>query len=476
MIQKKIIENLKLLVPQVSTINAAILYGSFARNEPSWRSDIDVALIVNEEFNPSNFAQFLHDNLPEVKFKHVIQLRSKVVVYFNRSPKLELSWNVDINQLKRDFLGSEISNVEECVLFDRKAELGNIVNHLTTLNSARAHRQSIMQLAKSLSGKFIYEFENFSSSHARSDSYRSYFFYNIALHCAIQLKQLASGEARFNFLPKNFANMYIDKDEQAIYRQLRGTLYLPEVNQIKRNLLNFYYSAVSDIGLYGDKQFEQIKEFLEELYRRDFLWNFRDAAELNPLIRPGVFYRSSSMTRYQNEPFFGQFLVEKGVNVIIDLRDDDEVKLNPYFQDKISEFRYVRLPIDPRKQSEAFIARYHYGTHQEIAYRHFAEGHKHCFKRLFEEVTPCVDRFVVHCHAGKDRTGAFVALVSLLLGAEMNTVLDDYFASEMDTQEANLKAFLEVVDHYGGAESYLLECGVTTEQISLWRRNLLRNA
>lgn len=473
--QRAIIQELKLLVPNVPSINAAILYGSFARNEPSWQSDIDVALLVRNDFDPSEFAGLLQKELPEVSFTQVVELRSKIAVYFTSSPKLELSWNSDVSGINRNYLGSEISDVAASVLFDRNGDNGGMFRYLTELEATSGGKLSIAQQAKLLSDKFIYEFENFSSNHFRSDSYRSYFYYNIALHCAIQLKQLVSGDARFNFLPRNFANLYLGSDEQASYRQLSGSLYLPDVNQIKRNLLDFYYDAISQIGMCSDNELKSITSFLEGIYRRDFLWNFRDVSQLNPQVKSGFFFRSSSLTRYQNEPFFLKFLEEKGINVVVDLRDDDEVKRSPYFPTKISGIRYVRLPIDPRNQSDDFKQRFHYGTDHEIAYRHFAEGHKTIFKRLFEEITPGVDRFVVHCHAGKDRTGALVAMLSLLLRADMKAVLADYYASEMDTREEKLMAFLEVINSYGGVEDFLLHCGVSKERVALWRQNLSHN-
>ena len=90
---------------------------------------------------------------------------------------------------------------------------------------------------------------------------------------------------------------------------------------------------------------------------------------------------------------------------------------------------------------------------------------------------------LVHCAAGKDRTGTLVALALLLVGAEREAVIDDYAASSeraqrivdrllaSDTYAENLRgrplsshlsrpetmrAFLEHVDAtYGGVEPML---------------------
>ncbi|MDR0506953.1 MAG: tyrosine-protein phosphatase, partial [Dysgonamonadaceae bacterium] len=58
-----------------------------------------------------------------------------------------------------------------------------------------------------------------------------------------------------------------------------------------------------------------------------------------------------------------------------------------------------------------------------MAYRHFALGHKHIFKAIFKQIDPAKDIFLIHCHAGKDRTGCIVALLGLLVGETMENIM-----------------------------------------------------
>jgi predicted nucleotidyltransferase len=53
------IARLKKLFPTIKGIEVALLYGSFGRNEPSPNSDIDIQVVVNEEFEN----KFLIDEL-----------------------------------------------------------------------------------------------------------------------------------------------------------------------------------------------------------------------------------------------------------------------------------------------------------------------------------------------------------------------------------------------------------------------------
>lgn len=100
---------------------------------------------------------------------------------------------------------------------------------------------------------------------------------------------------------------------------------------------------------------------------------------------------------------------------------------------------------------------------------------------------------VVHCHAGKDRTGNVVALVLCLLGTPPDAVADDYavltdrlrreFGEQLDRVEddverrqvaeefsARPETMLAVIRHldnaYGGAWPYLRQGGLTAADVT----------
>jgi protein-tyrosine phosphatase len=107
---------------------------------------------------------------------------------------------------------------------------------------------------------------------------------------------------------------------------------------------------------------------------------------------------------------------------------------------------------------------------------------------------------LVHCAAGKDRTGTVVALALLVAGADRDAVIEDYAAStermeaivgrllRSDTYAENLRdrpmaannthpetmqVFLEHVDHeYGGVEDLLGRIGWTAEDNARLRAKL----
>lgn len=478
MIQLTIIEKLPLIFQNTMGVNTGLLIGSFARNNPTYKSDIDISLWVEKDrFKPDQLADLLENQLDNVIKVIVVQQKDRLAVYFRNAPRLEIVWFYKISDLDRNYLGSEIpmDKIKQTILFAQKQHFSTIFHHLEEITKQKAVQRKTGRdeaYIRDLCNKFILNFENASHAHYRSDSYKSYFFYNIALQAAVELNHIAMGYHEHNYLPRNFAHCYESSSDTEFFRSLAGSLYLPEVNQKKQSLIEFFSRAIERFSFYTETEIVETKSFLGFVFNRDFIWNFRDVASICKAIKPGKVYRASSLTRYQDEPFFESFINAHSITTVIDLRDDDEYALNPYNAKAVQCFRHIRLPIDPRQQSYEFRKKYHYGTPQQIAYRHFAEGHKHIFRQLFEQIDPQKENILVHCHAGKDRTGSLVVLILLLLGEQYDTALQDYFASEMDTKEENLLAFLEIVNMYGGVKEFLLECGISHERICYWKQQL----
>lgn len=473
--QLEILNRLKPLIRAFPGIQGALLIGSFARNTPKWNSDVDLSFWVDDSFEPNDFIAQAEAHFGDIfTFGLHTAYRNHLTLYFSDRPKVDIGLFNSMGGLNRNFLGSEIKDIEASILFDPNKVLKS---HLLKISKDRVpggisdYAAEIHLLAE----KFLFDFEQFSEAHKRSDAYKSYFFYNIALNAAIPIRYLARGNRSFHFLPKNFATTVLSREEGYDFRELKGTLYLPEVNAVKRRLIDFFMEGLQESQAIDPARLKQISEFCEYVYVRDFIWNFRDIADINPHIKPGIIYRASSMTRYQEEAFFPEFMANKGIANLIDLRDHDEIALNTYSLDRIAPAKHIHIPIDPRKQSETFRADNLYGTHEEIAYRYFALECKPQIKRMFEVLAnPDAGASVIHCHAGKDRTGVMATLIHLLSGADENSIHMDYIASEMDTRPGLLAEFRKIIDKTGGITPYLLSCGISPETLDFFRANILK--
>ena len=107
---------------------------------------------------------------------------------------------------------------------------------------------------------------------------------------------------------------------------------------------------------------------------------------------------------------------------------------------------------------------------------------------------------LVHCHAGKDRTGLIVALIMALLGVAPDLIISDYVASgaylqalykpwleavahdpiqlaklqhDLSTQPETMRAVLDALEQqYGGALVYIQHCGMSMDDIRLMQQRL----
>lgn len=473
--QLKKIEQLKNILPTIKGLQVALLYGSFGRNEGNVNSDIDIQILVDENFQAKNLIDILKEKFEtETQYISEVGLRNKVVAYFKVQPKVEFGICKSLDEINRNYLGSEITAVEHTILYANdnwknkiRMYLHEIIEKHNTEKTAKNAEKAVSELVD----KFVYEFENCSTMHRRSDGFQFYFYYNIALHIAVQLTHLSKGETKYNFLPKNFIAKTLTKDEQKKFYDLKGSLFLPEANQQKRRLLDFFYTSIETL-ISKEKQ-EDLKQICEWIYERDFLWNFRDISTNNPKIKNGIVYRTATMTLFQDEPFFENFIDSKQINTVVDLRAEREILDLPYHKKSLTKFNYIKASFDPWNQSIEFQATHHQGTNIEVAYRFFAIECKPSIKNVMQAIINEQNSTAIHCHAGKDRTGIVVSLLHLLSGADLNTVYNDYLATEMDTNKNYLNIALDIVNEIGGIVPYLVDCGLEPAQVEQLKNKLL---
>ncbi|QNA46478.1 tyrosine-protein phosphatase [Lacibacter sediminis] len=473
--QTDTINQFKDLIPNVAAVEVALLYGSFGRNEATPNSDVDIQLLVSQGFDYENLlVQLKNQFKAEIKSIRSVELRSKVLVYLKDQPRIEITICKDVTEIDRNYLGSEIKDVEQTILFERQPERYLVRQYLNQIVADYQKNKTLQHKEKQISDlidKFIYEFESCSMMHRLSDSYQFYFFYNIALEVVVQLNYLSKGHDKFRFLPKNFIAKVLKKDELKSFYNLNATLYLPDANQCKRNLLDFFYNSIE--GLIPSQKLNEVKDFCEWIYERDFFWNFRDISAHNPKIKSGIVYRTATMSLYQSERRFDDLLLERNIKTVVDLRADREIEEIPYLEPALLKFRYVKAQFDPWNQPEWFKRDYHSGTNEEIAYRFFVIGCKDQIKEvLLTILNENEGSVMIHCFAGKDRTGIVMTMLHLLVDESMDVVRADYLASESDVNLKYLDLVLQIINESGGIEEYIKSCGVTSDQISQLRQKL----
>lgn len=233
-------------------------------------------------------------------------------------------------------------------------------------------------------------------------------------------------------------------------------------------------------------------------------YNFRDVGGYpvdGGSVRSGKLFRADALGRIGEAG--KQTLRELGVRIVIDLRDDFEVNVLP---DDLAglDVTVLRLPVfEGSGASQATI-----GATLVDLYEKILLQHRDVVVRALREIADTGDEpVVVHCTAGKDRTGIVVALALLAVGVDRESVLDDYAATQENlagewlegmlalvrshgvevtpdlrvimggSPHEALEAVLDLLDRdFGGARGYLLDAGLDEVELAKLRSVLVQPA
>jgi protein-tyrosine phosphatase len=175
-------------------------------------------------------------------------------------------------------------------------------------------------------------------------------------------------------------------------------------------------------------------------------YNFRDVGGYpadGGTVRSGKLFRSDGLHSIGEDG--KQKLRELGVKFIVDLRDDFEIEAAPDDLDGL-DVEVLHLPVfEGSGASQATI-----GATIADLYAKIVLQHTDVVAMALREIADTRDAgVVVHCTAGKDRTGIVVALALLAVGVDRQTVVADYAQTEGNLQGPWLEKMLELVKGHG---------------------------
>jgi protein-tyrosine phosphatase len=192
-------------------------------------------------------------------------------------------------------------------------------------------------------------------------------------------------------------------------------------------------------------------------------------------------------------------LVDYGVESIIDLRRPDELAEypNPFAEPGDHDISYTNVSlVDPAKSAPENF------TTLANDYKRILDSFAPAMAEIIQVIAGAPEGPVlIHCMAGKDRTGMVAAILLDLAGVARETIAEDYAltaerlrplerewlengpgereerAAQQARFEPRAEVMLEVLSHldqrYGGVEPYLLRAGVTPEDIARIRARLV---
>jgi protein-tyrosine phosphatase len=238
--------------------------------------------------------------------------------------------------------------------------------------------------------------------------------------------------------------------------------------------------------------------------------NFRDAGDMpvkgGKRIRSNMIFRSASPDNIDRKDI--ENLHRTGIRTIIDLRAPYESGKKA---GKIDGIVTVSLPLDFEKKTRENLIPLlrrkdgmdHIPALIDSLYLEILDGSVGVFREVVGLLLdPSRTPLLIHCQAGKDRTGILSALIQLSLDADHGSIMSNYMASNsammalfkkrftlrkivslgffpadrvlfaVTVRERNMLSVIErVLNHYGGIEGYFSRSGaVNSEFIKMKER------
>jgi protein-tyrosine phosphatase len=239
--------------------------------------------------------------------------------------------------------------------------------------------------------------------------------------------------------------------------------------------------------------------------------NFRDIGGIptngSGLIRQGIIFRSANTDNISREDI--SRLHQLNIKTIVDLRAPQEIKKH---RRKIDHTETLSLPLDFQKTTRERLKPYLYkkGSEKILSdisnqlYQDILDASAPAFRKVIELLLSGQGSpILIHCFAGKDRTGIMIALILLALGTDRQYIVGDflksneallpyfrkrlmlrkiitfgYFPSDVmlyviTVRQRNIDSIIDRVNnHYGGIEGYLASTGFNISKLKDLREKL----
>jgi protein-tyrosine phosphatase len=175
-------------------------------------------------------------------------------------------------------------------------------------------------------------------------------------------------------------------------------------------------------------------------------YNFRDAggyAAADGVVKRGVLFRSDGLHELTDA---GRAeLARLRVHTIIDLRDEQEASFMPDALEGL-DAQTVRLPVFEGSGASQGAA----GISLEALYTRIVTQHSSVVVEALRTIAGARDgAIVVHCTAGKDRTGVVIALALTAVGVDRALVVADYAATQGNLEGEWLERMVGLVGDFG---------------------------
>lgn len=195
----------------------------------------------------------------------------------------------------------------------------------------------------------------------------------------------------------------------------------------------------------------QIADSTRRVVPMQAAYNFRDAGGYTTNDNREVvlrrIYRSAEISRLTDKDL--QEFTDRNITTVIDFRGTSEAAAAP---DRLPEgVRYTLCPAGS-ENVDLNVANYFnidgdnfLTSFYESSVPYLSERYKPLFKELLELPDNCALLF--HCTGGRDRTGMASALILYILNVPMETIIEDYVASNHYLKPMNKEMYKKVAEY-----------------------------
>jgi len=240
---------------------------------------------------------------------------------------------------------------------------------------------------------------------------------------------------------------------------------------------------------------------------------------------PGLVFRSADPSK-ATRAGLEKMSQDLGIRVIFDLRSTPEIKRDgPEWAGVAPEDIDIFQPYGIKREWVPVFAEKDYGPDQvALRYKEYTRAGSDGFVKAYHDIllnapqaygkilrhlaqdkpSPCL----IHCTAGKDRTGVLVALLLMLAGAPSDEISNEYALTDLglaplralfierllknpalegnaegvsnmvSSKPENMRATQEMIERdFGGAQAYMTKyCGLSDDEVERVRKNITDGA
>ncbi len=435
---EEILHRVTSLAQEDEEITALLIYGTRADDSHDLLSDLDLMVVTK---NREHLVRHLEDHND-----YSIEYEDRIVLFYildNFTLKVDVTIAEDITKLQTLRGGGSF----------------RFLVNKTNLTIPETE-VSIEERIKYHINRTVESFYSMTIANQSSDKYRFMFYQFLVLQHLYTIEYHLAGYEEFSYLPKQLLRK-IPKDLQRKYKKdfdpnsdlVNGVLR-------REQLLSWILDTLQRVReKYPD--FENgASSFISKFHTQNLVWNFRDISTINPsTIKSGLIYRSSTPGTNLHPLASKAF---SHIQTVIDLRYKEESEEFPY---TLSNVTYHNVPVGEKHVRPHGMVYTEIGVDPffyEYFPRHYGDEISEVMRLIICEEKPVM----IHCHAGKDRTGMVVAMLQKLVGITDEDIVRDYVSSRFDTDERKIRITLEVIEEAGGIWQFLRYKGLSSEEIS----------